>query len=43
MQFSGFIIYYDRFNLTNSTLSYVPGFPIPQNATTFGVRWSFLN
>ena len=43
MQFSGLIIYYDRFNLTNSTLSYVPGFPIPQNAATFGVRWAFLN
>ena len=43
MQFSGFIIYYDRFNLTNNRQAYVPGFPIPYGASTFGVRWSFLN
>jgi hypothetical protein len=43
MQFLGFIIYYDRFNMTSTTSSYVPGFYIPQNASTFGVRWTFLN
>lgn len=43
MQFLGFIIYYDRFNMTNSPAAYVPGFPIPGNAATFGVRWTFLN
>lgn len=43
MQFSGFIFYLDRFNLTNSKKAYVPGLPIPGNAQTFGVRWTFLN
>jgi hypothetical protein len=43
MQFLGFLFYLDRFNLTNSTKAYVPGLPIPRNAQTFGVRWTFLN
>jgi len=43
MQFVGFIFYLDRWNLTNSTKAYVPGLPIPGNAQTFGVRWTFLN
>lgn len=43
MQFSGFIIYYDRFNLTGSKQAYVPGLPITANIATFGVRWTFLN
>lgn len=43
MQFSGFIIYYDRFNVTGSKQAYVPGLPITANIATFGVRWTFLN
>ena len=43
LQFVGFIFYLDRWNLTNSKKAYVPGLPIPGNAQTFGVRWTFLN
>jgi hypothetical protein len=43
MQFLGFLFYLDRFNITNSTKAYVPGLPIPRNAQTFGVRWTFHN
>jgi hypothetical protein len=43
MQFLGFIIYYDRYNILNSPSGYVPGFPLPVYGTTYGVRWTFLN
>ena len=43
MQFGGFIIYYDRYNLTDNRSAWVPPFRIPTQASTFGVRWSFHN
>jgi hypothetical protein len=43
MQFSGLILYWDRSNLLNSDLPYVPGLPMPRNVSTYGVRWVFLN
>jgi hypothetical protein len=43
MQFSGLILYWDRSNLLNSDLPYVPGLPMPSNISTYGVRWVFLN
>jgi hypothetical protein len=43
VQFSGLILYWDRSNLLNSDLPYVPGLPVPRNVSTYGVRWVFLN
>jgi hypothetical protein len=43
MQFSGLILYWDRANLLNADLPYVPGLPVPRNISTYGVRWVFLN
>lgn len=43
MQFLGLILYWDRSNLLNSDLPYVPGLPLPKNISTYGVRWVFLN
>lgn len=43
IQFSGLIIYWDRSNLLNSDLPYVPGMPMPRNVSVYGVRWVFLN
>lgn len=38
-----FGFFWDRGNLTGTTLGYVPGFRIPAYGTTFGVRWEFMN
>lgn len=38
-----FIAYYDRVNFRAVRAGTVPGYPIPPLATTFGVRWAFLN
>lgn len=43
MQFLGFIVYFDRSNLLNTDLPFVPGLPVPRNISSFGFRWSFLN
>jgi hypothetical protein len=45
MQFriSGFSVYWDRVNLTDTPLGHVPGFEIPGLGSNFGVRWEFLN
>jgi hypothetical protein len=43
MQLSGLILYWDRSNLLNSDLPYVPGLPMPRNVSVYGVRWVFLN
>ncbi len=43
MQLLGLILYWDRSNLLNSDLPYVPGLPLPKNISTYGVRWVFLN
>ncbi|MEK7380720.1 MAG: hypothetical protein AAB075_06895 [Gemmatimonadota bacterium] len=38
-----FTLYYDRYNLANTRLTYHPGLRQPAQAYTFGIRWSFLN
>jgi hypothetical protein len=43
MQFAGVVAYIDRTNLGDSRKAYVPGFTIPRQAFTFGIRWTFLN
>lgn len=43
LQLGSFIFYYDRFNLRNTLLGYVPGFVVPAGGQTFGVRWEFTN
>ena len=44
-QIGSFIAYYDRYNLlgANNNLGYVPRLGVPAYASTFGVRWEFLN
>ena len=39
----GFVIYWDRMNLSRTQRTFVPGLPIPPYADVFGVRWSFLD
>ena len=43
MQLAGVIVYFDRSNLLNTDLPFVPGLPIPSNVYSFGIRWGFLN
>jgi hypothetical protein len=43
LQIGAFTAYYDRYNLQGTRLGYVPGLGIPAYASTFGVRWEFLN
>ena len=43
IQLDRFTIYWDRGNLTSSSLTYVPGFEIPAYGSNFGVSWEFLN
>jgi hypothetical protein len=43
LQLAGVIIYFDRSNLLNTNLPFVPGLPVPSNSYSFGVRWVFLN
>jgi len=43
IQLDRFHIYWDRWNLTSTNRTYVPGFEIPGFASNFGVRWEFLN
>jgi len=43
IQLDRFTIYWDRGNLTSSSLPYVPGFEIPAYGSNFGVSWEFLN
>ncbi|MDH5284479.1 MAG: hypothetical protein OEW80_11430 [Gemmatimonadota bacterium] len=38
-----FHFYWDRFNARASRKTYVPGFPVLNFGSTFGVRWEFLN
>ena len=38
-----FVVYFARANLLSEIPGYVPGFPVTPLATTFGVRWGFLN
>ena len=43
IQLQSFSIYWDRGNLSATSLTYVPGFEVPSYGTVFGVRWEFLN
>jgi hypothetical protein len=45
IQIGAFIAYYDRYNLLGARddLGYVPRLGVPGYASTFGVRWAFLN
>ena len=43
IQLDRFTIYWDRGNLTASSLTYVPGFEIPAYGSNFGVSWEFSN
>jgi hypothetical protein len=43
IRLGSFMAYYDRYNLQDTRLFYVPGLEIPGFASTFGVRWEFSN
>jgi hypothetical protein len=43
LRIQSFIVYFNRANLMSETPGYVPGFPVQPLATTFGIRWGFLN
>jgi hypothetical protein len=43
IQLDRFTIYWDRGNLTSTSLTYVPGFEIPAYGSNFGVSWEFSN
>lgn len=45
LQIGSFTAYYDRYNLLGARdeLGYVPRLGVPGYASTFGVRWEFLN
>jgi hypothetical protein len=43
IQLDRFQLYWDRWNLSSTSRTYVPGFEIPAFASNFGVRWEFLN
>ncbi|HVL17166.1 MAG TPA: hypothetical protein VM387_04195 [Gemmatimonadales bacterium] len=43
IQLQSFSLYWDRWNLSATDLTYVPGFRIPAYGSSFGVRWEFLN
>ncbi|MGZ8399440.1 MAG: TonB-dependent receptor [Gemmatimonadales bacterium] len=43
IQLDKFTIYWDRGNLTSTSLPYVPGFVIPAYGSNFGVSWEFSN
>jgi hypothetical protein len=42
-QLVDFRLFYNLRNARNSLAQYVPGFPYPRNAQTFGVKWEFVN
>jgi hypothetical protein len=43
LRLAGVIVYFDRSNLLNITLPFVPDLRVPANVYSFGIRWSFLN
>jgi hypothetical protein len=43
IQLDRFTIYWDRGNLTSTSLPYVPGFEVPAYGSDFGVSWEFSN
>jgi TonB-dependent receptor-like protein len=43
LQIGSFTVYYDRYNLAGTRLDWVRGMRPPPYASTFAVRWEFLN
>lgn len=43
LRLAGVIVYFDRSNLLNTTLPFVPDLRVPANVYSFGIRWAFLN
>ena len=43
LQIGSFTAYYDRYNLGGTRLDWIPGMRPPAYASTFAVRWEFLN
>lgn len=43
LQIGAFTAYYDRYNMGGTRLFFVPGLGIPGYASTFAVRWEFVN
>ncbi|MEO8451114.1 MAG: Plug domain-containing protein [Gemmatimonadota bacterium] len=43
LKIADFVAYYDRANFQATRLTYVPGLPIRDFISTFGVRWEFTN
>ena len=43
LRIQSFVVYFNRANLLSEVPGYVPGFPVTPLATTFGIRWGFLN
>ena len=43
IQIGAFTAYWDRYNLAGTRLFYVPPMRVPGYASTFGVRWEFIN
>jgi hypothetical protein len=43
LQIGAFTAYYDRYNMQGARCVYAPGLSVPGFASTFGVRWEFIN
>jgi hypothetical protein len=43
LEIGAFTAYYDRYNMQGTRCVYVPGLDVPGFASTFGVRWEFIN
>jgi hypothetical protein len=43
LQIGAFTAYYDRYNMGGTHLFFVPALGIPSYASTFAVRWEFVN
>lgn len=43
LQIGAFTAYWDRYNLQGTRCVYAPGLAVPGFASTFGVRWEFIN
>ncbi len=43
LKIQSFVVYFSRANLLSEVPGYVPGFAVTPLATTFGIRWGFLN
>lgn len=43
LHLQSFSVYFQQRNTSNRLIEYVPGFPIPGYANSFGIRWNFIN